>query len=1131
MSKIAGLILAFIFVLPMFVACQTDNTDESSFFDEPSSDYNFTVNISNKAFEVNSINTNPKENAVVIYTNKYCLNEKYSPVIGVEMPNCTVVSVRATMKNDGYEFDVVDKTEETKNGVIPYNGFALVIPNEMLQGIRLNVGQIITVDDENKISAFFERTDYATVSPDYLSSIATRRINMVDPEFDFQEDKIYYITDKFKGNEIAVENIVVTVKAASKANFEVVSVESKTSIVTPKKGEAMFVFTGKVNVAFAEYYYINAERVKTTDLDKCNSYSDNPAIIINNNVYELNGNNVNVENVVNEGIYVFNGDYSSSVTPSIDKERVDVVIVNDYVALIGSNNERTLIPEGNGFVITFVGNGALSKAQEFKIGKSIKTGYIDYFTIPNKYVEIDGKYFGFDFQNGVRAPEGVSVVYTPEYGKTTGSNVYGSEIVIANGEVIEVNVGKGDSVIPENGFVLSVHKDSEYHSLVKNIRVGASASMGFAGDVYSVNVLEIDGVNTVRSEDTLILYKNKASTQTNPYGYEIAIDKNGITIADDYDGDMTIPSGGFVLSGHGSNKTALSEAYAIGQTVVLDNNKVVLIKTPKQRLDAAQNDFATVSDKLDVAKKTLLNLDYNAITEQIELLKDVILEAEEAFVAYDFELALEKADAVISSCEKIQYAFYESKGVENRAVWYRATEKSDDAVLATIQKIKALNINALYLETWYEGYCIGNKVEVDGVANLTNGSDYDVLEAFIRIGHEHGVEVHAWVHNFFVGYYYKDGRNYYNKAFDEYKDKYLLDINGRDYFYYSANDNYFIFLNPNDRECRDLVLSIYEQLINNYDLDGLHLDYVRMPELNYGKDDFGYNQDIIDAFAKETGISGDPRAFAKNSNESQKWIDFRCNIITSFVGEVYDMVRENNRDIWLSAALYPDLTMAKNDIFQDVGAIVNSGYLDEVFSMSYGVDNSTVLPSVEGYDRVTNSKVFYSAGIAAFLETTESNFAKQLDAVISHGADGVSIFALASISNCSYYKPIVEGAFRVPSVQINKLSETAIAQMTYVKSKLDNLSSLFKTLDSDDVAFIVSQCDDLIEFSRKLDVDNATVTQKISWCNNALTEIAKVKNDIIGRCGNNNDSRSIISEFEDLEYWLELSVIRLNVRK
>lgn len=29
--------------------------------------------------------------------------------------------------------------------------------------------------------------------------------------------------------------------------------------------------------------------------------------------------------------------------------------------------------------------------------------------------------------------------------------------------------------------------------------------------------------------------------------------------------------------------------------------------------------------------------------------------------------------------------------------------------------------------------------------------DYDVLEGFIRIGHEYGLEIHAWVENFFVG--------------------------------------------------------------------------------------------------------------------------------------------------------------------------------------------------------------------------------------------------------------------------------------------------------------------------------------------------------------------------------------------
>ena len=53
------------------------------------------------------------------------------------------------------------------------------------------------------------------------------------------------------------------------------------------------------------------------NLNMCNSFSDKPAILINNNVCTLNEDNLNVDSVNKEGIYVFNGDYSSSVTPLI----------------------------------------------------------------------------------------------------------------------------------------------------------------------------------------------------------------------------------------------------------------------------------------------------------------------------------------------------------------------------------------------------------------------------------------------------------------------------------------------------------------------------------------------------------------------------------------------------------------------------------------------------------------------------------------------------------------------------------------------------------------------------------------------------------------------------------------------
>lgn len=1133
MKKIVCSILAILFILPLFIACENNTSDESSLSEGLSSDCDFTVKFGKEVFEINKMNGAPIGDEIVVYSRDYRVDGKYSINVKGSSNDRTIVSVRAKMTDDGYEFDVVERTEEEGKGVIPYNGFALSIPSAKLEGVRLNVGQIIDVEGYEALCPDYERTDLATISPDYLLSTATRRVSLADPVNEIVEDKIYYITEKFGGAEIPVDNIVVTVRHSTNYSCEILSVGKKDKIDPANKGEAMFVFTGEYNIAFAEYYFGSAERITISNMDKCNSYSDNAAFVINGKVVEINKKIRNLSEVVKKGIYFYDSEYITSVTPAVSEKRFDVVVVDNYIVYIGEEGGRSFIPEGNGFVITFVGDEAVSLAKDLEIGQTIETCFVDYFVIPDKYVEIGNNYFGYDFQNGVRAPEGVSVVYTSAYGKTTGSNIYGSEIVVSDGKVVGVNIGKGDSVIPENGFVLSIHKDSPYYKTIKKIKVGDSATLGLGGNVYGIDKLEVTAINSSRNENALVFYSGKASTQTNPYGYEIAIDDKGFAISDGYDGNMAIPKGGFVLSGHGINKTALEEAYSYGQKVIWNPNKktVLLIKTPEQRIKAAEHDFSLVSDRLAAAKKTFLNLDYKYISAQFTLMDSVIDEAEKAFKDFDFDTALEKADSVISTCEKVQYSFYESNGVENRAAWYRSTEKSDEEVLATVLKMKELNINALYLETWYEGYCIGSKVDVDGVAKHPYNGNYDALEGFIRIGHEHGIEVHAWVHNFFVGFYYKGGTKHYNPAFDSYKDKHLVDIKGRDYFYYTANDNYFIFLNANDRECRDLILDIYKQLITKYDLDGLHLDYVRMPELNYGSDDFGYNEDIINAFAKETGITKDPRTFVKNSTEHKKWVDFRCNIITGFVGEVYDMVRANKPDLWLSAATYPDLNMAKNDIFQDVRSLINNGYLDEVFSMSYGVEMNSVMPSVKSYNSITENKVFYSAGIAGFLETNDVNFGIQLDEVIKNGADGVSVFALSSVTPNSYYKPIAEGAFRDPSVQINKLSITASAQMKYLKSKVDNLADIYETIDVDDIAYIKSQCDEIISFSDELDVNNATVAQKLSWCNKAMSKLASVKTNIISRCGENKETDSVISEIELLEYWLKISALRLADRK
>ncbi len=1129
MKKTLCILISFVLLLPFAVSC--GNKNETAGFIEG---FDFIVKFEDVEIKATKINASPEKGNAAIYTRDYILDGEHSVVLGEEQKGRVAFSIRRNDKNGNVDFEVVKRYEENvSEAIIPVNGFVITIPASQMVASEVKEGTKVSVTGYDSVVKTVERLDLATFAPNYNTSTSTRRINFLNPVNDFEEEKIYFINSDFeKEKSIGIDNIAVTLKKRSGLNYDVVSVSELDNVKKTVGDEAVLIFTGDYNISYAKHYFGETKKVTVSMLKKANGFSDIPAVNTKNGVIRFDETAFNIKTIEKDGAYVFDCNFSSAITPATDKKRVDVVIAEGYVVKVGSEGERSLIPGGNGFVITFVGEDSVNRASAFSVGKTVESCLIDFVDLPAQYVEINGIFFEITHVDKFRGQEGMSVLYTSDYGKSTNTNMYGSEIVIKDGKVKSVHFSEGNAEIPDDGYVLSIHNDHLSHTDILDINVGDDVKISLDGPAYGVSELTYNTINQDRGEDFLVLYRNKVSTGTNGYGYEIAVDKNGNAVADGYSGNIKIPEGGFVLSGHGINKTALEAAYEVGERIFIDEptNGITIIRTPDLKVKAAQQSLSTVSDLLDNAKAAYLNIDYKSANDQIVNLSSMIKDAENAFEQYDFEKAFSYAQSVVTTCNNLKYAMIESKGVQNRAVWYRSTEKSDAEVEATIKKIKSLNVNSLYLETWYEGYCIGNKVEIEGI-NVTRDTDFDVLESFIRIGHENGIEVHAWVHNFFVGFYYKDGRNYHNPVFAEerFKDKYLLDRGGNENFYYTANGNYWFFLNPNDRECRDLILNVYEELITNYDLDGLHLDYIRYPELNMvdgGPYDFGYNQDIIDGFAKKTGIKTDPRKLVEGSADHQKWVQYRCDIITSFVGEVYDLVNKLDKDLWLSGATYPDIALFKQTIFQDVVTFAEKGYFDELYSMSYGVDNAYVLETVNGYLEVTKDRMFYTAGLAAFLETTKENFAYQLTEVDIAGADGVAVFALANIGPDSYQYEIINGAFKAPSVQVNRYSQTTSAQMDYICQKIDNISFICTILDDEDFAFIKNECAEIKDFSEKLDFENASNAQKISWGREALKKIASAKTSIKSRCGDNEETQAILVEFENLEYWLNISIKR-----
>lgn len=1120
------LFLGICLLLPVFASCEQEQPsgESSAPVEELPEAYEgrFSVTLGGKEFSVTHLNCNPVDSAVVLYTRGYTQNDAPVLALTADQNGRTAVSVRYEETGGEGEYTILDVTADTTTGLpIPYNGFVISLPTAALADLRVRQGQTVTVTGEDLIGGF-ERMDVGTFRPagEYKNALK-RRINFRNPVSGVSAEGIYYLDASYTQTAVAIP---AGSAVAVLQNGKVISVAVGE---TSAQGTDQLVFVGAYNAAYAQTFLAPGTSLSFDDLEKVSSYSDTEAVVIDGTVYTIEAHRYNNDRITESGVYLYdiNGDTLS--TPDSDVDRIDVIVLNDTVTYINKKNTRSMLPLAGGVAITFAGD-LVPVAEGLSVGESVTSVLVDTATLPENHVRIGGVAYDILKFNTVRAPEGVSLLYTPEFGATTQTNPYGVEISVADGVVVEVETGLGDIAIPENGYILSIHQDHPLYKSACAVKKGSEARLSLGEQNYNVTALKVNAVNATRAQDYLVVYLNKATTGTNEYGYEIMVDKDGYMVGESYSGNAAIPSGGFVLSGHGVNKTALEAAYCYGAKVSFDedNMQVTAISTPETLFIDAAVRLDDVKTRLENAKKTLAYLDYNGLDGMVSDVETTLNGAKESFEACLYEDALEKLSQVDGAWDTLLYSLIEAHPVENRAIWYRSTEKSDDEVRAVVEKMKLLNINTIYLETWYNGSFVGFS-ENDLIKHCTYNGSYDAMEGFVRICHENGIEVHAWVQNFFIGTV--EAQEQANMALAEYFPDWLKDATGKNTFFYSASNTNFIFLNPYDKNVRTFLIDFYKEMLTNYDIDGIHLDYIRFPELNYGKTDFGYNENIVSAWQIENNTTVNP-ATLKSGKQYESWVKFRQDIINSFVKEVYEMVKEIDPDTWLSAAVYPGIPSIKNDIFQDCENWVKNGYMDELFSMSYGADNAYVSDNASKFVTLSGDKCFYSTGISAFGETVPMNFALQMTQVRQAGSDGVAIFSLANIDVSNYLYPVTEGAFRNPSVQVDKLSLTVEAQLSYVLDKAKTVYMPYAGLSEEDYQALSALITPILEEAQAFDLEGASLSEKRSYCKSAIKDLQGILEDVKALFDDPSHGETAAEDLEELITWLTKSKNRLDAR-
>jgi uncharacterized lipoprotein YddW (UPF0748 family) len=174
---------------------------------------------------------------------------------------------------------------------------------------------------------------------------------------------------------------------------------------------------------------------------------------------------------------------------------------------------------------------------------------------------------------------------------------------------------------------------------------------------------------------------------------------------------------------------------------------------------------------------------------------------------------------------------------ETRAVWvasnfrldwppptYNQTEQKA-SLIQILDNIERLNLNTVYFQVRFNGTVLFNSSFEPWSYYLTgevNGTpDYDPLNFVIAEAHKRGIEVHAWF-NMLKCF---DGME--QQVFDH--PEQIMNKHSNWVHKVTINDKSTYWLDPGLPEVQEYLVGLVTELAENYNVDGIHLDYIRYP--------------------------------------------------------------------------------------------------------------------------------------------------------------------------------------------------------------------------------------------------------------------------------------------------------------
>ena len=836
---------------------------------------------------------------------------------------------------------------------------------------------------------------------------------------------------------------------------------------------------------FAEAFMKGNGGYLINNTEKISSYGSGMYAVIGDTPFKITA--INPEKS-SEGIEIYDETYGLKLSPERDFKFLDIFVFDGVVAYISAPDTRTILPYPSGYAVCFNGKAAVNAAKNIKVGDRVENILFEAVTTPHDYVLLNGKNIVETvFRNENRTSFATAVVYDSEFfWDSTRTNIWGTEAAFdADGNFISVTrLGtegeSGNTPIPGGGFVLSSGNDL-YSNYMLKLKDGDTAERIQKDSAYFYR--EIRGVSYGEKTDSryVTVYSGISRTPNSENTLEISVDKDGYIIASSAGGNTQVPQGGYVISASDDKKQEISRFYKIGQRVIFMEDKYSFSLFGDTDLDTREYEslLEDCVNRLDEYAEKLLSVDYEYAYGLAEEAK-ALLQKSVSDPAKLFE-AKKKLD-------ELNNISVPSLFVQDRSAWVVHYETDVQDVTHIVEYAHSLGINRLIVAPFRDTYALYNtqNPHLSRHPDISDGED--MLKAYVEECHKRGMQIYFMYCCFTTAY---PSEAYPEEHYVNYfGDKLLLSKTGRDVAYFYDTPSYT--LNPYDTQVREWTLDVIREVCENYDIDGIQLDYIRFPLPTYYSadryEDHGYNKDIINAFKAKYNTDVNPADMPITHELWDEWCEFRCDIITSFASSASRLVKDYG--LTFSCTCFSGDADRKKYVFQDVSAWTEQGNIDEIYPMIYSATLEDQIKYGDEMKRIVGDKCDIILGIGTYDGETPEIVRDQVLYSAQIGAEGNSVFALEYIQNFGFDTVYGKSLYRNPAVTSDMYGKTVEG---YSKELLFLLEKVYGYLLKEDYADLSDAVKAVSDKYGDFDPSGRSDAEKTEYLQAVITELENLK--------------------------------------